>query len=162
MSDAIRILEKLLEPSRQSRKAKRLKETLKDPQAPHDPGWHFVPGPPFNDALDMRLTESVQEKKATRSWTQGSNFAFKRGDVLFDTPDGYGNWQEALKRVGSCVQVLSARDVCPPTGEKERDPGQVLFAVLRPDGKRTKLERVDELEMTQDEFVRFLILGSES
>ena len=38
----------------------------------------------FNDKLDIKQTERIENKKKTLVWTQGSLFSFQTGDILLD------------------------------------------------------------------------------
>ena len=160
MTEPLDVLEDLLDPSRLKKRARRLEVLLKAPDDGPTAGWSFFLPSCFNDAIDLKITERVRGGKRKEVWTQGANFAFKRGDVLYDRPEGYSDWRSALNHIGACVQVVEARDVSPATSEKKRAPGHVHAVLLRPDRKRGMLERVEEWrELTQDQFVRFLIQG---
>ncbi|MHC5079699.1 MAG: hypothetical protein ACYTHN_11810 [Planctomycetota bacterium] len=161
MDKSIEVLDRLLDQYRLKKRPTRLKDLLRDPSGGRERNWQYFTPPCFNDALDIRLTDRVREGRKTPVWTQGGNFSFKVGDVLYDCPAGYGAWENALQKIKGGVQVISARDVSPPTKEKERDPGQVTAVLLKPDKKRKSLVRDRQLILTQDEFVRFLILGKE-
>ena len=137
----------------------RLTDLLKDPQENHPEGWHMCVPPCFNEALDIRRTERVANKKKTLVWTQGSAFSFRVGDTLYDTVEAYRVWSEALKHINLCVSVKQASDAAPAGGSGERNPGRVTFSVLSPDSKRSKVVRRGEHTLTQDEFVKFLIQG---
>ncbi len=111
----------------------------------------------FNNALDIRLTNVVEEPLPV--WTQGGNFAFSTGDVLYDTPLAYGEWEEALRHVRVWFSVSHATAVSPPSGGAARRPGSVTFSIMALNETRTALTLVRKCVVTQDEFVLRLIAG---
>lgn len=113
----------------------------------------------FNDALDIKQTERIQNKKKTTVWTQGSSFSFKAGDVLYDTPDAYRIWSEAIKHIGLCVQVDAASSAGATEGRIGRFSGTVTFSIFTPNEDRSKIVRRGAHTMSQDDFVSLLILG---
>ena len=113
----------------------------------------------FNDALDIKQTERVKNKKKTLVWTQGSSFSFKIGDTLYDTPNAYRVWSEALKSINLCIQVKTTSSAGSTEGDSGRFPGSVTFTILTPNKDRSKIVERGEHIMTQDDFVRFLISG---
>ncbi len=137
----------------------RLTDLIKAPSLDHVEGWYMCVPPCFNDALDIRQTERVENKQKTLTWTQGSSFAFKAGDTLYDTPDAYKVWSEALKSINLCVQVKLGSSAGPLDGGTGRFAGSVTFSILTPNDYRSRLvERADHT-MSQDDFIRFLIGG---
>ena len=96
-------------------------------------------------------------------WTQGVEFSFKQGDVLYDTEEAYQVWSKALTEIGICISVKAATSASswqiPPGGLPKRDPGKVEIAILRPNAEGNALQNVSTLSLTQDEFVRLLIIG---
>ncbi len=159
---ALKMLERII---KMQKRSTRPGELLRDPKAQHTEGWHMYVPKCFNDSLDIRKTERVIKGNKTLHWTQGSTFSFETGDVLYDTPKAYEPWPEAMKHINRCIQVREASQTIP--GEKKgkdkprisRNPGFVKFDVLLPDQSRTKLVKDGEEELTQDEFVHFLITG---
>ena len=86
-------------------KNNRSTKLLKNPNSKTQKGWFIYVPPCFNDALDIKKTERVgRENKLV--WTQGSSFFFKRGDTLYDTPEAYRIWSEALKSINYCFPEL--------------------------------------------------------
>lgn len=141
------------------RREERGTRLLRDPEAAGDHGWHaFVPAC-FNDALDVRQSTRKQDGRAWVVWTQGGNFAFKTGDTLYDKPEAYRPWGEALACLGFCVQVSEATDAAAAQGSVPRSPGRVAFDLLVPNEGRTGLVHRSSHVLTQDAFVRFLIDG---
>ncbi len=156
----------------------RLTTTLKDPSAQPNKWGFYVPSC-FNEALDIQLTDRViNENNTDRIWTQGGNFAFSEGDTLYSTVEAYQKWREALTKIEYGVQVKSSSPVTWTwTGryietigrngqiykKKEwiRNQGFVAFAILRSNPGRTKLLEQKHQTMSQDDFVRFLIMGPE-
>ncbi len=151
------LLDSLLN-SKAIRKQRTIK-LLKDPVTEYTEDWYMFVPKCFNAALDIKYTiKSVNKvKKLVR--TQGITFSFKKGDILYNTPKAYLQWSEALKYIKLCVDVEQSSDVTPPSKDKRRYPGFVFFRILTPNQDQTKLVLRDQLRMSQDEFVKFLIAG---
>jgi len=157
--NAITILDQLIQ-GRSTNKQKRLTELLKNHAVEHAEGWYMCVPPCFNGALDIKLTERSKDKKKGLEWTQGSSFSFNRGDTLYDTSAAYNVWSEALKSIGLCVQVNAASNAADNSKENNGpSAGSVTFSMLIPNSDRTKLVHIGEHTLTQDDFVRFLIMG---
>ena len=156
---AIDILDRLIRD--RADKDDRLTDLLRDPEAETAPAWFMHVPTCFNDALDIKQTPRVlvRKTKPVLAWTQGREFSFKGGDVLYDTPSGYQQWSEALRHILLCVQVSSAMDATSPPPPAERSAGTVAFHVLIPSRHRTRLTRSSNHILTQDAFIRFLISG---
>jgi len=142
-----------------STREKRFTDLLKDPAAEIAAGWYMCVPPCFNDALDIKQTERVENKKKTLVWTQGSSFSFKTGDILYDTPKAYQLWSEALEDINLCIQVKTASSAGSAEGDSGRVPGSITFSILTPNKDRSMIVERGEHTMTQDDFVRFLISG---
>lgn len=115
-------------------------------------GWYFCIPRAFRDALDIKLTDRVIKKQPVRIWTQGSEFCFDVGDVLYDTPSAYEGWPHC----GVMVQIQSAAPVVPG---KERFAGKVKIEIWTPNKNKTGIEKLVEKDMSQDDFVKLLIAG---
>ena len=154
---ALSILEHVVreKPTRENR----LTDLLKDPFAETTEGWYMCVPSCFNDALDVKQTERIENKKKTLVWTQGPSFCFKTGDTIYDTSNTYQVWAEALKTIGLCVQVKTGAGAGPTEGGTGRFVGSVTFAILTPNKDRSKIVERGEHSMSQDDFVRFLISG---
>lgn len=139
-------------------------------------GWAFAVKECFRDALDIKLTPKVEpvkengktlyefsiskngkkrKRRVTRKalrWTQGSEFAFKEGDVIYDSPEGYLIWDEALKVI---------RLVCSVTGSTPNNlkGGSVSFQMHKPNRNHSGLIFLEERTITQAQFVNFLKNG---
>ncbi len=137
----------------------RLTDLLKDPSAETADGWYMCVRKCLNAALDIKQTERIVNKKKTLVWTQGSSFHFKTGDTIYDTPDAYQVWSEALKTIGLCVQIKTGTSAGPTVGSTGRFPGSVTFSILTPTKDRSKVVDRGEHSMSQDDFLRFLISG---
>lgn len=142
-------------PSRENR----LTNLLKEPSTQMEDGWYMCVPPCFNDALDIKQTDRIVDKKKTLVWTQGSSFNFKEGDSIYDTPNAYNVWSEALKFIGLCIKVRAGLSAGSSEGNASRSAGLVAFTVLTPNQDRTGLVEREEHSMSQDEFVRLLICG---
>ena len=138
-------------------------------------GWHFCVPSSFCPALDIQLTERIvkttpaametqstggkTKKQSEMVWTQGSWFHFEAGDTLYDHGGAYRAW--SLSNFDICLDIKKSTAAVPANKTKEtnRYPGTVIFDVLTPNCQRTELIRQRQTVMTQDEFVRMLILG---
>jgi len=154
---ALSVLEQVTRASGQ--KEDRLTETLRDPESDGTPGWFMhVPGC-FNDALGIRQTPRKADGKTVTVWTQGAGFAFKAGDIIYDTARAYDEWAQAMRHIRLCVQVTRVADATGSQASVVRSPGTVVFDVLVPNADRTRLVHSTSQALTQDAFVRFLISG---
>lgn len=86
-------------------KEARLTTLLADFSGDYANGWNAAVGTYFRDALDIKQT-STDEKNA--AWTQGGTFAFCQGDILYDTPLAYQEWNSAMQHVGIAYQITEA------------------------------------------------------
>ena len=155
--DALTTLDKLQSGAGiRDKREKRLRDLLRPADAADDDWFMHVPGV-FNNALDIRLTEVVGERHPV--WTQGGNFGFATGDTIYDTPLGYGPWDEALQHIRTCFHVSLATSVSPPSGGSSRRPGVVTFSVMMPNESKTALDTIRTCNATQDQFVHLLIAG---
>lgn len=162
------VLQKCLDltqdPTEKKGRTKRLTDLLKQPEDDEETGEWFMCVPScFNNAMDIRQTTLEGELQ----WTQGSTFSFKTGDTLYDTPKAYFHWEEAVRHLKIAIQVQAATDAIPEKRSKEkgvlapRNPGAVRIIILLPNPDRTSLVPLGQFQLTQDEFVRFLIAGPE-
>lgn len=126
----------------------------------NDQNWAFYVPSQFNEALDIKKTARIENGSAIEVWTQGANFAFKAGDVIYDHPDGYFTWKFALRSIKLCIQIKQGIDVAPATSSSRRQSGRVDFQILTPDPKNVALVHKSKHRLSQDDFVRFLISGA--
>ncbi len=157
--DALGLLQKL---ATQKSRDKRNTECLKTPERSHedkDEWFIYVPSC-FNDCLDIERTDRVVRNKRKKVWTQGSRFAFHRGCTLYDTPRAYDRWGDAANHIKFCISVRRGEAAEPSTKEKERKPGTVEFSVFSPSTRSACLKEIGTFELTQDEFIKFLIEGN--
>ena len=160
-SKALGILDTLTQHRATVEKEARLTDLLRDPDGEGTPGWFMHVPKCFNDSLDIRQTTRIKDGKASIVWSQGCNFSFKDGDTVYDSPDAYGTWSEALKKLKVAIQVRSATDSGPQVvgSEGARQPGNVTFDILVPTADRTKVQALGCRTLTQFDFVRMLIKG---
>lgn len=111
-------------------------------------GWAFCVGPHFAEALDCQLQSRKRNKKSYSVWTQGSAFSFKQGYTIHRA-DG-----------GMIVQVLKAKEAIPGRKTIKRDSGYITAQCFAPNSGETIWKKDAIINMTHDEFVRFLITGS--
>ena len=79
---ALQLMEQL---TRASAKEDRLTDLLRDPETDSTPDWFMQVPRCFNDALDIKQTPRKVGGKTVTVWTQGAGFAFKAGDMIYDT-----------------------------------------------------------------------------
>lgn len=69
-------------------------------------GWRFAVPEVFRDSLDIKLTPIKIGDKTINIYTQGKQFSFNQGAILYDTRKAYDlEWGEALKHLKLSVQV---------------------------------------------------------
>ena len=85
-------------------------------------GWYFHVPSCFCNALDIKQTARQENKSEVLRWTQGSEFNFTEGCVIYDSPVARQNgvpWGEALKSVKVALQVVASYSALPATVETE-------------------------------------------
>jgi hypothetical protein len=148
-------------------RTKRLPDLIKPPDDNETRNWHMCVPDCFNNALDIKQTPRIKDGKESSVWTQGSAFSFKTGDTIYDTPKAYLEWDKALKHISICVSVEEATDAIPAKKNTEQNemipryPGSVRFSILTPNEQQTAIVKRGSFQLTQDEFVLFLIKGSD-
>ncbi len=121
-------------------------------------GWFFCVPASFRAALDVKQTIRVIGGKPTPTWTQGAWFHFKEGDTIYDSVKAYLPWN--LNNFNICLDIRKGSPAQPASGNEPRRPGTVIFDVLKPDAERKRLINCRQTVLSQDDFVRFLILGT--
>ena len=154
---ALKLWEHLTQTATQ--REERLLDFLKNPLAEGTPEWAFWVPQCFHDAMDIRQTLRMENGTPVLRWTQGGNFAFKTGDIFYDTPDAYGDWLKALKTLGICVQVCGASDAIAAQSSRPRNSGSIHFDLYVPNEDKTRLVHKGSHRTSQDAFVRYLISG---
>jgi len=132
---------------------------LRDPESLKNVSWFMYVPTHFNDALDIRKMTRFDNKQPYEVWTQGSNFSFKQGDVLYDHAEGYAEWDKAITQINQAIQVRAAMDVTPAKSGSPRFAGLVEFEILKPSSAKKQLEPTSRHSMTQDAFILYLISG---
>jgi hypothetical protein len=176
-SDRLKLLDELIHLATQRTRNNRVEQFLRQRDPADNDGWAYYLPSCYNSALDIHLTPKLQpppcnfsweawpkKKRCTRScekkiWTQGANFSFGRGDMIYDTPAGYKDWSLAIKEIETVLQISSASAAAPKDGANPRYSGRVEFRIFRPNSDRTALDEHESAMFTQDEFVRYLIAG---
>lgn len=70
---------------------------------------YFVITPELKVPLDIRKTVRVLKGKKRLEWTQGRNFQFQEGMVLYDDIAAYTKpWSEALKSINQSIQIKAS------------------------------------------------------
>jgi hypothetical protein len=152
--DALSLLATL---RKRKRSGQRHDKLLRSPSnASEDQGscWFFYLPPAFNEALDIKQDST----RIRGAWSQGGLFAFRAGDTIYDTSEGYLTWRLALPKISMCIKVLSAKEVS-YTAKQERDPGYVKFSIMIPTEEGQALREACQCNKSQDDFVEFLICG---
>ena len=78
--------------------------------------WYFCVPKFFYDALDIKYTTRIENKKEVKKWTQGSWFNFSEGDKLYNHAYAYcNNFIGGLSSIHSkiCVSIESAKPSIP-------------------------------------------------
>ena len=181
--ETIELLNKLITQKRSKKtgkypiKEKRYKELLKNPVLNSiDEKWFIYVPSCFNDCLDIAKTDRSfktgrkfkddktgkikDETEIKKEWTQGSRFAFHRGCILYDTPNAYQKWSYAINEIKYCISIHSGENAKPAMDNEERKTGKVIFSIYSPYPMSTNLEKIGEFTLTQDEFVKFLVIGN--
>lgn len=134
--------------------ANRLTSLLKPHNNKDRHDWAMFCPSCFNSSLDIKLTQRVGMPGKGLVWTQGRSFAFSVGDTIYDTPDAYLPWKEAITKINVCLRVKNAAEAAPGS------LGEVVYDRFAPKG--SKLVYLSTNKTTQVEFVRFLINGDSS
>ena len=121
-------------------------------------GWYFAVGECFKDQLDIKYTDRVVNGKKTKRWTQGPYFCFAEGQVIYNTPNGYLQWSEALKRIKlHCFVIRAVPNRLDSKGNLIN--GAVVFKLSKPNKNKDGLETIGQHNLTQNDFVEFLKTG---
>lgn len=120
--------------------------------------WYFAVRDCFKDELDIKFTERKENGKTIKRWTQGQGFDFKEGHVIYDTPDAYLTWGEALKRISLVCEVLRGMPNKTKNAKNIED-GWVTFKLSKPNKDKTNIETISQHTISQDEFVQYLKSG---
>lgn len=76
-------------------------------------GWRMAVGTCFLDALDIKKTYRFESGKKTCILTQGGAFCFSQGDIIYDNPKAYEQWETALNSTNIAYQVLAGAPSTP-------------------------------------------------
>lgn len=131
-------------------KTKRSSTLIADFADGYASGWCFAIHEGFRDALDIKWTRRQKNKVVSYIWTQGNEFNFLPGYIIYDTRKAYElNWMDALKHIRVYVQIIDSI------------PGYtVKFSIYRPNKLKTSVEEVDVIECLQESFVKMLRTGN--
>jgi hypothetical protein len=117
-------------------------------------GWAFSLPASFKAAFDIRWDVRQENRVRRQTWTQGTNFSFSCGDIIYDTPKAYEVWSDALQHFTTCLQVIEAIPSRPGSG------GQVRFRASHPNDQRTALVSGKIYTCSQPQFVELLRNGT--
>lgn len=145
-------------------KEKRSTKLIADFESGFAKGWEMAVGEWFREALDIKLTDRVNNGRKKKVWTQGKAYSFDTGDVVYDSMGGYSAiWSDAIKNINILLQVIDATPAEykeEEGGKKKLTPGRVRFQVLMPDHQKKGLIKHDVVSCTQAEFVNILKKGT--
>jgi hypothetical protein len=148
-------------------------------------GWFMAVKECFKEQLDIRYTEKVKaeeaadgtkKKRIVSEWTQGVCYCFAREHMLYDTPKAYLPWAEALQHMNLACKITSAspNELTRIEGEEEPEEkpkkskkpkgyllqrGHVNFKLFKPNAERSALVEIGDFQLTQSQFVEFLMTG---
>ena len=130
-------------------------------------GWHMAVRESFKEELDIKLTDRKKNKIAYKEWTQGPDFCFSEGQILYDSKQGYSNWQNATAHIKLAYQIVEATPNIPEkivneqTGKNSfrTSDGYVKFVLYKPNADRDNLIAIVGYHMTQNQFVKLLQSG---
>jgi len=130
--------------------------------------WFMALKDSFKIELDIKLTERKKNKISYLEWTQGPYYCFSEGQLIYDDPEAYTCWQDALNKVNTACQIVEAKPNTPIKIDYERDEkseyrvldGYVKFLLFKPDEGRTKLFPYVGYNLSQNDFVHFLKTGT--
>jgi hypothetical protein len=138
-------------------RTKRSTKLIADFEDGYAKGWAYNVRPCFRDQLDIRLTERVIKGKAQRVWTQGRNFCFEVGDILYNTPLAYRDWDSAIAKSG--FRYVKVTDAKPPEDPDSVDGvGYVRFGIHMV-SHRGRHVLLGSFLMPQHAFVEYLRTG---
>ena len=92
--------------------------------------WFMYVPEVFNHAL--AITQVKRVNLVDRVWSQGYNFSFAQGDVLYDCSTAYHVWSDAIKAMSRCIQITAATPVLTTRGATTASQGSVTFDLLEP------------------------------
>jgi len=117
-------------------------------------GWRFAVPEVFRDSLDIKLTPTKLGDKTINLYTQGKQFSFNQGAVLYDTRKAYDlEWGEALKHLKLSIQVIEVAPSDYVTSEIIETPSKKVEIQTQKKTKsglsEPKKEVVDGLQITR-------------
>ena len=149
-------------------------------------GWRFYLREEYRETLDIRKTPWVGYEGPELPYSQGRNFCFAAGHIVYDTPKATeGVWKEALQHIRFAVQVVSATPAGlvktkefqtegPVAVMEDNKPaklrkliykrermswGNVEFALLKNKSDCSGLREIGRYKTDQEKFVSFLQTG---
>lgn len=137
-------------------------EHIKDWPAGWCMGWAFAADPSLAPGFDIAMTTRVvtvsKVKTVIKLWTQGSAFNFKESTIIHShIPPSHETWQESLKLITHSLTIIEALPAVPATPELSRNCGKVKLKLCKSNGEKLLFHK--QLELSQDEFIKFLLLG---
>lgn len=113
-NESLSLLAELILIRPKPQKNQRETKWLKNPKATSQGNdWAFIVPSCFNDALDIKKTLRIKNKKSDEKnrekqkiWTQGSTFFFKTGDIFYNKKEAYTDWPKAISDGLYAIQVV--------------------------------------------------------
>jgi len=123
-------------------------------------GWFMAVGEQFKNELSIKFTKRV----AGDTWLQGPYYCFDEGHVFYDSPHGYSQWSDALKKINLACKIIEAKPNSLSVDElvdskRTMNKGYVKFSLYEPNFEKTALIKINEHVLSQDDFVYFLKTG---
>lgn len=163
MNKSIDILDELIK-QQPNKKFQRHTKLLADFTNGYAEGWFFCVPIFFFEALDIKFTYRIKDKRKKKLWTQGSTFKFSTGDMIWNYAYPYcKNFVSGIIKPKIGVQVQSAEPCLPKTKHRSRYSGKVNFILFTEsnDQYTSFIWKVaGHYSGSQDDFVEFLIKGS--
>lgn len=117
--------------------------------------------------MQKQKTRDKEVVDSWKEWVQGGRFQFNEGSMIYDRDvSAYETWGEKLSVIKFYILIKSSRPVSMKMSNDEetglraisRNPGLVSFEIVTA-GSLDSVCEPEEVSMTQDEFVRYVITG---
>jgi hypothetical protein len=104
-------------------------------------GWAFAVAEAFRDALDIKLTDKVIGRKKMQIWTQGQQFGFSLGDVLYNDRLAYRDFDAFLKGSNPVALQVMATQSCGFVDKRVYDVlgEQIKYQITSASGTKEKI-----------------------
>jgi hypothetical protein len=90
--------------------------------------FHFALPEVFRTALDIQKTPRIVEGSTILEYSQGKNYDFKAGDIIYDNKIAYEvTWGEAKKKLNRFLKILQATPAYDELDESIMLPDPVIY-----------------------------------